>query len=71
MNITKYKKDIYTVASINANKSLIYQSIPVVTKEFIFVISPTITLIEDQVCIIPEILYIYYLHLIVWFYILD
>lgn len=43
------KKDIYIIVSTNAGKSLVYQVILVVIKDFVLVISPTIALIEDQV----------------------
>lgn len=43
------KKDVYTIVSTNANKSLVYQAILVVIGGFVLVILPTIALIEDQV----------------------
>lgn len=49
VNITKYKQDIYAIAGTNANKSLVYQSIPVIIDGFVLVISPTIAFIKDQV----------------------
>lgn len=47
-NITHYKKDVFVIASTNAGKNLTYQSIFKITEDIILVISPIITLIEDQ-----------------------
>lgn len=49
VDITLKKRDVCTIASTNASKSLVYQAIPVVTRGSVLVISPTITLMEDQV----------------------
>lgn len=49
VNITKYKQDIYAIAVTNTDKSLVYQSIPVIIDGSVLVISPTIALIKDQV----------------------
>ena len=46
MDITKRKRDICAIAGINAGKSLIYQSILVITGGFVLVISPTIALMD-------------------------
>lgn len=46
VNITLKKKDVCTIISINTSKSLVYQVIPVVTRGFVLVISPTIALME-------------------------
>ncbi len=65
MDITKCKSDVCAIAGTNAGKSLVYQSIPIVTGGSVLVILPTIALIEDQVCIAPKMLYYHYLHLVV------
>lgn len=52
IDITKQKQDVYAIASTNASKNFIYQSILVVIGGFVLVILPTITFIEDQVCCI-------------------
>ena len=57
MDITKRKRDVCAIAGTSAGKSLVYQSIPVVTGGSVLVISPTIALMEDQVCIAPKMLY--------------
>lgn len=62
IDITKRKRDIYAIAGISASKSLVYQSIPIITKGSVFVISLTIALIEDQVYIFPKILYNHHSH---------
>ncbi len=49
VDITDKKRDIYAIASTNAGKSLVYQVIPIVTGGLVFVISPTIALMEDQI----------------------
>ena len=56
VDITKRKRDVCAIAGTNSGKNLVYQSIPVVTKASVLVISPTIALMEDQVCIAPKIL---------------
>lgn len=71
IDIAKRKTDIYAIARTNAGKSLVYQSILVVTRESVLVISPTIAFIEDQVCIAPKILYIYHLQSTVWLHTPD
>ena len=43
------KKNICAIASTNAGKNLVYQTIPVVTKGFLPAISTTIAFTEDQV----------------------
>lgn len=50
IDITKRKRDVCAIAGTNAGKRLVYQSIPVVTGGSVLVISPTIALMEDQVC---------------------
>lgn len=50
IDITKRRRDVCIIAGINAGKSLVYQSIPVFTGGSVLVISPTIALMEDQVC---------------------
>lgn len=60
IDITKHKKDVCAIAGTNAGKCLVYQSIPVVTGGSVLVISPTIALMEDQVCIAPKTLCIYH-----------
>ena len=62
IDITKRKRDVCAIAGTNAGKSLVYQSIPVVTGGSVLVISPTIALMEDQVCIALKMLCIYHLH---------
>ncbi len=57
MDITKRKRDVCAIASTSANKSLVYQSILIITGGSVLVILPTITFIEDQICIAPKILY--------------
>ncbi len=47
IDITKRKRDICAVAGISAGKNLVYQLISVVTGGSIFVISPTIAIMED------------------------
>lgn len=47
VDITLKKRDVCAIASTNASKNLVYQAIPIVTRGFILVISPTITLMED------------------------
>lgn len=49
VDITLKKRDVYGIASTNADKNLVYQAIPVITEGFVLVILPTITLIENQV----------------------
>ena len=63
-DITKRKTNICAIAGINTGKSLIYQSIPRVTKGSVVVISPIIAFIKDKLGIGPDILCIYHLHLI-------
>ena len=48
-DITKRNRDVCAIAGTNAGKSLVYQSIPVITDSIVLVISPTIALMEDQV----------------------
>lgn len=62
MNITKCKKDVYAIADTNADKSFVYQLILIVTGGSVLLISLTIALMEDQVCIVPKMLYYYHLH---------
>lgn len=50
VDITKQNRDVCAIAGTNAGKSLVYQSIPVITGGSVLVISPTIALMEDQVC---------------------
>lgn len=50
IDITKQKREVCAIAGTNAGKSLVYQSIPVITGGSVLVISPTIALMEDQVC---------------------
>ena len=50
VDITKRNQDVFAVAGTNAGKSLVYQSILVITSGSVLVISPTITLMEDQIC---------------------
>lgn len=47
IDITKRKRDVCAIAGTNAGKSLVYQSIPVITGGCVLVISPTIALMED------------------------
>lgn len=47
--VSVLKKDVSTIASTNIGKSLVYQAILIVTRDFVLVILPTIALIEDQV----------------------
>lgn len=49
LDITKYKRDVCAIAETNAGKSLVYQSIPVITGGSVLVILPAIALMEDQV----------------------
>lgn len=49
VNITRRNRDVCAIAGTNAGKSLVYQSILVITGGFVLVISPTIALMEDQV----------------------
>ncbi len=65
MIITKWKRDVCAIADINVSKNLVYWSISVVINGSVLVISPTIALMEDQICIAPKILNYYYLHLAV------
>ena len=65
VDITKRKRDVCAIAGTNSGKNLVYQSIPVITEGSVLVILPAITLMVDQVCITPKMLYIHYLHLIV------
>lgn len=60
--ITKHKGDVCTIANTKVGKSFIYQLIPVITRGFKLVILSIIALIEDQVCIVFKMLYIYHLH---------
>ena len=48
-DITKTKKDVVVIANISASKSLSYQSISIITREIVLIVSPTIILIKDQV----------------------
>lgn len=43
------KKNVYIIASTNASKNLVYQVIPIITRSFIWIILPTIALMEDQI----------------------
>lgn len=52
VNITIKKRDVYAIISTNTNKSLVYQVILVVTKDFILVISPIIAFIGDQIRVV-------------------
>lgn len=63
MDITKCKRDVCAIVSINASKSFIYQSIPIVIGRFVLVILPIIALMEDRVCITPKMLYNHHLYL--------
>ncbi len=49
VDITLKKRDVCTIASTNAGKSLVYQAILIVMGGLVLVISPTIALIEDQI----------------------
>lgn len=49
VDIIKQNWDICAIADTNAGKSLVYQSIPIITSDSILVILPTIAFIEDQV----------------------
>lgn len=71
IDITKYKRYICAISGINVIKSLIYQSILVITRGFELVIFFIIAFMKDQVCITPKMLYNYHLYLIVWFHIPD
>ncbi len=57
IDITKRKRDVCAIADTSTGKNLIYQSIPVITGGSVLVISPTITLMKDQVYIVPKMLY--------------
>lgn len=43
------KKNVIVIADTSAGKGFLYQSISIITKGIILVVSPTIALIEDQV----------------------
>lgn len=45
IDITKHKKDICAIVGTNADKSLVYQTLPMVTRGSVLVILPTITLL--------------------------
>lgn len=47
VDITKWKWDIYIIASTNTSKNLVYQLIQVIISDFVLVISSTIVLIKD------------------------
>lgn len=47
--MTLKKKDICAIASTNTSKSLVYQAILVFIGGSVFIISPTIALIENQI----------------------
>lgn len=47
INIFQKQRGICALASTNADKSLVYQAIPVIIKGFVLVISSTIALMED------------------------
>ncbi len=49
IDITKYRKDVCAIVGINTDKSFVYQSILIITDEFVLVISPIITLIKEQI----------------------
>ena len=49
IDICQKKRDVCALASTNAGKSLVYQTIPIITGGSVLVISPTIAHIEDQV----------------------
>ena len=49
IDITKHKRDVCAIARTNAGKSLLYQSVPVITGGSVIVILPAIALMEDQV----------------------
>ncbi len=57
IDITKCKRDVCAITGTSTGKNLVYQSIPVITRGFVLVISPTIALMKDQVCIAPKMLY--------------
>lgn len=71
IDITKRKRDVYAIVGINAGKSFIYQVILIVTGGSVLVISPIIAFMENQVCIAFKMLYIHYLHSIIWLHIPD
>lgn len=48
-DITQAKKDVVVNAGTSTGKSLPYQSIPIITREIVLVVLPTIVLMEDQV----------------------
>lgn len=48
-NITKAKKNVVDITSTSADKSLPYQSISIIIRRIVLVVSPIIALIEDQV----------------------
>lgn len=65
MDIIKCKKHVYAIANTSADKSLVYQSLPVIIKGLVFIILSIIALMKDQIYITPKILYNHYLHLTV------
>ncbi len=62
IDITKCKRDICAIIDTSANKSLVYQLIPVIIGGSVLVILVTIVLIEDQVCIASKMLYNHHLY---------
>lgn len=49
MNIVYGKKDVIISTKMGANKSLIYQTVPLMNRKAkVLTITPTIVLIEDQ-----------------------
>lgn len=62
IDITKQRQDIYAIAGIKMGKSLVYQSIFVVTSGSVWVISPTIAFIEDHVCFAAD----HLMHRYIW-----
>ncbi len=71
MDIIKRKSDVCAIAGTNADKNLVYQSILVVIGGSVLVITSIIALMENQVCIAPNMLYYHHLHLAMWLYTPD
>lgn len=59
VDITQAKKDVVVIAGISTNKSLPYQSIPIIIRGIVLVVSSIIAFIEDQVnCLLDPVSYI-------------
>lgn len=52
IDITRKKREVCIIVSINAGKNLVYQAILIFIRGFVLIISPTIAFIEDQIKVV-------------------